>query len=162
MDILSEEFVYSESMLDAPGAIAKCLDYLEHQSVIAGRDGKYRIQPEKRNDIILFAKAVQDFLESYLVVCDCVIQLKKRLSRKELLYEVRKNGIKLFHLGDVKLAESLSVPNYEHALVRLDRAVALEKVPSGRKQLDVQVKDLEKVIEMKNRIERYLKPLQKL
>jgi glycerol-3-phosphate O-acyltransferase len=162
MDIFSEEFVYSESMLDASGAIAKSLDYLAHQSAVTSHDGKYRIQPEKRDDIILFAKAVQDFLESYLVVCDCVIQLKKRLSRKELLYEVRKNGIKLFHLGDVKLAESLSVPNYENAIVRLDRAVALETIHSGKKQVDVQVKDLEKVIEMKNRIERYLKPLQKL
>jgi hypothetical protein len=78
------------------------------------------------------------------------------------LYEVRKNGIKLFHLGDVKLAESLSVPNYENAMARLGRAAALETVHTGKKQVDVQVKDLEKVIEMKNRIERFLKPLQKL
>jgi glycerol-3-phosphate O-acyltransferase len=162
MDIFSEEFVYLETTLDVPAAIRKTLDFLSQRSAVSGHDGKYRIQKEKRNDIILFAKAVQDFLESYLVVCDCVMQLKKRLSRKELLYEVRKNGIKLFHLGDVRLAESLSVPNYENAIVRLNRAMALETVHAGKKQTDIQIRDSGKIIEMKNRIERYLKPLQKL
>jgi len=162
MDIFSEEFVYLETTMDVPAAIRKTLDFLSQRSAVSGHDGKYRIQKEKRNDIILFAKAVQDFLESYLVVCDCVMQLKKRLSRKELLYEVRKNGIKLFHLGDVRLAESLSVPNYENAIVRLNRAMALETVHAGKKQTDIQIRDSGKIIEMKNRIERYLKPLQKL
>jgi glycerol-3-phosphate O-acyltransferase len=162
MDIFSEEFIYLETTLDAPAAIRKTLDYLTARSAVAAHDGKYRIQKEKRDDIILFAKAVQDFLESYLVVCDCVIQIKKRVSRKELLYEVRKNGIKLFHLGEIKLAESLSVPNYETAILRLNRAMALETVSAGKKQTDVQIMDVDKVIEMQNRIERYLKPLQKL
>jgi glycerol-3-phosphate O-acyltransferase len=162
MDIFSEEFIYLETTLDAPASIRKTLDYLIGRSAVAVHEGKYRMQKERRDDIVLFAKAVQDFLESYLVVCDCLIQVKKRMNRKDLLYEVRKNGIKLFHLGEIKLAESLSVPNYETAIVRLSRMMAIEEVQAGKKQTDVQIRDVDRIIGMKNRIEMYLKPLQKM
>ncbi len=160
-DLLAEEFVYSESFLDTAGTMAKGLEYLEKRSSISRSGGRVRIQPGKREELVLFAKAVQDFLESYLIVCDCVLQVRKKVSRKELIFEVRKNGIKLFHLGEVKLTESLSMPNYENAIARLDRDDVFEKVPAGKKQVDYLVKDEAKAGGFKGRVERYLKPLQK-
>ncbi|MBN2160388.1 MAG: 1-acyl-sn-glycerol-3-phosphate acyltransferase [Spirochaetes bacterium] len=162
MDLLSEEFVYHESLYDSAGSIAKALAFLTERGTVAHREGRYHVADEKRDELVLFAKAVQDFLESYLIVCDSVYQVKKRSSRKDLMYEVRKNGIKLFHLSEVKLTESLSMPNYENAITKLGRIMAIEAVPAGKKQVDLVVKDEQKVIEVKNRIERYLRPLQKL
>ncbi len=162
MDLLVEEFIYPESFDDTAGTIAKGLAYLEKRSAISREGGKVRIQPEKREELVLFAKAVQDFLESYLVVCDCVLQVRKKMSRKEMIFEVRKNGIKLFHLGEVKLPESLSMPNYENAIARLDRDDVFEKIPAGKKQVDMLLKNDVKAGELKLRVERYLKPLQKV
>jgi glycerol-3-phosphate O-acyltransferase len=160
-DLLAEEFIYSESFLDTAGTIAKALEYLEKRSTISRGNGRVRIQPEKRDELVLFAKAVQDFLESYLIVCDCVLQVRKKMSRKEMIFEVRKNGIKMFHLGAVKLTESLSMPNYENAIARLDRDDVFEKVPTGKKQVDMLLKNETQTVEFKGRIEGYLKPLQK-
>jgi glycerol-3-phosphate O-acyltransferase len=162
MDLFSEEFVYSEAMLDTPGMIAKVLEYFTGRSVIAAHEGKYRVAAEHRDELVLFAKGVQDLLEAYLAVCDCALQIKTHLSRKEMVYEVRKNGIKLFHLGDIKFAESLSVPYYENAIAKLERTAALEGVQTGKKQAELQVKHDQGVVEMKNRIQRYLLPLQRL
>lgn len=162
MDLLSEEFVYSEAMLDAPVMIAKVLEYFAGRSVISASDGRYRVAQDGRDELLLFAKGVQDLLEAYLAAADCALQVKKRLGRKEMVYEVRKNGIKLFHLGEIKFPESLSVPYYENAVAKLERVAALESVQSGKKQAEYQVRDEQRVIELKNRVERYLRPLQKL
>ncbi len=161
-DLLALEFIYPESFLDTAGTMAKGLEYLEKRSTLARDGGKVRIQPDRRDELVLFAKAVQDFLESYLIVCDCVLQVRKKVSRKELIFEVRKNGIKLFHLGGVKLTESLSMPNYENAIARLDRDDVFEKVPAGKKQVDMLLKNEGKAAELKGRVERYLLPLQKV
>jgi glycerol-3-phosphate O-acyltransferase len=160
-DLLAEEFIYSESFLDTAATIAKALEYLEKRSTISRDGGRVRIQPDKRDELVLFAKAVQDFLESYLIVCDCVLQVRKKMSRKEMIYEIRKNGIKMFHLGDVKLTESLSMPNYENAVARLSRDEVFEKIPGGKKQVDLLLKDEAGAAAFKGRIERYLNPLQK-
>lgn len=161
-DLFSLEFIYSESFLDTAATLQKGLEYLEKRSAVTRSNGRVRILPDKRDELVLFAKAVQDFLESYLVVCDTVLQIKKKMSRKEIIFEIRKNGIKLFHLGEVKLTESLSMPNYENAIARLDRDDVFEKVPTGKKQVDMLVKNETAAGELKGRIDRYLKPLQKV
>lgn len=162
MDIFSGEFVYSEAIRDTAATVGKNLEYLAGRSVITRSGGMIRAVEEKRGELVLFAKGMQDMLESYLVVCDCVSGLSNRMSRKDLVYEVRKNGIRLYHLGDVKLTESLSMPNYENAIAKLAAAGALEVTQGSKKQSDVQFVGPEKAKEMKARVERYLKPLQKL
>ncbi len=162
MELFSGEFVYSEAIRDAAATVAKSLDYLAGRSVIARSDGRIRAQDEKRGELVLFAKGIQDMLESYLVVCDCVAGLSKRTSRKDLVHEVRKNGIRLYHLGDVHFTESLSMPTYDSAIAKLKETGVLEMTQSGKKQTDVQILDAEKAREMKARVEKYLKPLQKL
>ena len=95
-DLFSLEFIYSESFLDTAATLQKGLEYLEKRSAVTRSNGRVGILPDKRDELVLFAKAVQDFLESYLVVCDTVLQIKKKMSRKEIIFEIRKNGIKLF------------------------------------------------------------------
>lgn len=162
MDLFSGEFVYSESIRDTAATVAKSLDYLAGRSVITRSGSMIRVAEERRGELVLFAKGMQDMLESYLVVCDCVAGLSKRMSRKELVHEVRKNGIRLYHLGEVKLTESLSQPTYDNAVTKLKEAGVLEMTQSGKKQVDVQVLSAEKATDMKARVEKYLRPLQKL
>jgi glycerol-3-phosphate O-acyltransferase len=162
MDLLSEEFTYSEDMLNTEDCIAKYLEYLEKRSVVALRDGKVRIQDAGMDELTLFAKAVQDFLESYLVVFDCMTQMKKRISRREFVYEVRKNGMKLYNLGEVRLSESLSMPTYENAIAKLEKLQVIEMLEAGKKYPDVIINDPARALEMKQRVERYVRTLQKL
>ncbi|TFH43357.1 MAG: hypothetical protein E4G96_01355 [Chrysiogenales bacterium] len=160
-ELFEREFIYSEGIYDTEGAVGKDLAYLEKEGMIVRENGRIAVSPGTREVFVLFARAIQDFLESYLIVCDCVTQVKRKISRKELLYEVRKNGIKLFHLGGVRLTESLSMPNYENAIAWLEKEGCLETIQSGKKQSDVRILDDAKTGEMKERIERYLLPLQK-
>jgi hypothetical protein len=46
--------------------------------------------------------------------------------KKDLIMEVRKNGIKMFHLGTVKLPEALSLPNYNNAVLMLEESGIIE------------------------------------
>jgi glycerol-3-phosphate O-acyltransferase len=162
MDLLSDEFTYSEEMLNTEEIIAKYLDYLEKRSVITLSAGNVRINDAKRDELILYAKAVQDFLESYLIVFDCVTQIKKRMTRRELIFEVRKNGIKLYNLGEVRMSESLSMPTYENAIDKLEKSRVIEMVQRGKKHPDVNIMDPGSASAMKSRVEHYLRTLQKL
>jgi glycerol-3-phosphate O-acyltransferase len=162
MDLFSEEFVYAEEMLDTDRAIAKYLEYLEGRSAISRRGDSVFIVSSNRDEIILFAKAVQDILESYLIVCDSVNQIRRKMSRRELVYEVRKNGIKLYNLGDVKLSESLSMPVYDSALVKLEKSGVLEMRHVGKKFAEVNIKFPVKALEIKQRIQSYLWNLQRM
>lgn len=83
------------------------------------------------------------------------------MSRRELIHEIRKNGIRLFHLGDVKLPESLSMPNYENALAFLEDQGLVTTTTTGRTQQMVDVKNLDGIKALRTMVEKYLKPLQK-
>jgi glycerol-3-phosphate O-acyltransferase len=162
VELFSLEFVHSEAIRDTAATIAKSLEYLAGRSVIERQGESIRAREDRRGELVLFAKGIQDMLESYLVVYDCVAGIAKHINKRELVTEVRKNGIRLFHLGEIKLTESLSMPTYDNAIAKLKEVGAIEMAHSGKKQTDVQVLDADRVREMKARIERYLKPLQRL
>jgi glycerol-3-phosphate O-acyltransferase len=161
-DLFSIEFVYSEAIRDTAASMGRSLEFLSGRSVVALSGGNIRVQDEKRSELVLFAKGIQDMLESYLVVLDCVAGLTKHMNKRELIVEVRKNGIRLYHLGEVKFTEALSMPTYDNAIAKLKEIGAIEMTHSGKKQTDVQILDAEKVRDMKARVEKYLRPLQKL
>lgn len=161
-DLFSEDFIYSEEMLNPAEIITGTLEYMERRSMVALRDGKIAVRGEGREELVIYAKAIQDILESYLVVCDAISLVGKKLSRKELVHEVRKNGMRLYQTGDIKLSESLSMPIYENVILKLNKIEILDIVHSGRKQVDVTVRDADRVAEVKQRIESYLRTLQKM
>jgi glycerol-3-phosphate O-acyltransferase len=162
MDLFSEEFIYSEEMLDTDGVIAKYLGYLEGRSAVSRRGDNVIIVPSNRDELILFAKAAQDILESYLIVCDSVNQIRRKMSRRDLVYEVRKNGMKLYNLGDVKLSESLSMPTYDSALAKLEKSGVLEMRHVGKKYPEISIKFPVKALEIKQRVQSYLWNLQRM
>lgn len=155
------EFIYAEGMYDTGATLEADLGYLVSKGLVTRENGRVAVAPGNREVVVLFAKAIQDFLESYLVVCDTATQVKKKLGRREFLYEVRKNGIRLYHLGEVKLTESLSMPNYENAMAWLEKEGCMEIIQSGKKQVDVRILDESTARRMRKRIEGYLLPLQK-
>jgi len=90
-------------------------------------------------------------------VCDCVIQLKKRMSRKSSCTRSGKNASSSFTWERSSSPSPCRCPTMKPHH-QAEQAMALETVSAGKKQTDVQIRDIDKVIEMKNRIERYLKP----
>lgn len=159
--LFSREFIYPDSFRDSSSLIERNCAYLEGQLIVSRGEGRVAISDNGKDDIALFAKGLQDFLESYFIVFDCVAQSGSRMSRRELIHEIRKNGIRLFHLGDVKLPESLSMPNYENALAFLEDQGLVTTTTTGRTQQMVDVKNLDGIKALRTMVEKYLKPLQK-
>ena len=158
MDFFSGEFTYPETMDDIDDVIEKNLSYLEKVSAITREEGQIKVNIE--DDLVLYAKMVQEILESYLVVFDSIVQIKKKLSKKSLIYEIRKNGIKLYHMGSIKLPEALSSPNYNSALSKFNESGLLEMTQISRKNVEVEINDTGSAEKMKSKLERYLEKIQ--
>lgn len=133
--IFSAEFVYS-SYSEGEGTDAEeaMLDYLKTESLIIEKDGEVRPGENSEESIKVFATIIRDFLESYFIVLQTIISTEKtRAAKRDLLQDVRKNGIRLFHTGDVRLMEALSLPNYNTALTMLVSHGIGKETPLGKK-----------------------------
>jgi hypothetical protein len=77
--------------------------------------------PEKSDCIKFFAGMIQDYIEGMFIVLSTVNDFsdKSVISRKDFIVDVRKKGIKLYHLGEIECSESLSMVNYNNSIDRL-------------------------------------------
>ena len=91
---------------------------LEAQGLVKKTGSKLSLPADRREDLLVYARMFEDLFESYLVVLTTVRDVGKRMNRKDLVYEIRKNGIKMLSLGGIRLSESLSMPSYNHAIDR--------------------------------------------
>jgi glycerol-3-phosphate O-acyltransferase len=158
-DLFSREFVYSGKDEN----INAVLEYLISESiVIKNEEGGIDIKDNRINDLIIFSKMIHDQLESYYVVIKTILDLKEiRIKRNKLLITVRKTGYRMYHLGRLSLAESLSVPTFINAIDRFSNAGILKGGDRLRDNVEVDIVDLEKAKEFENRITGYLKIFEK-
>jgi len=97
--------------------VMKCVSYLNNRGVLTLQDDSVLLRDDHNDDLVFFARSSQDMLESYFIVLDVIEKLhKKKILNKDIILDIRKNGLKLFHLGRIKLPESLSMPTYKSAL----------------------------------------------
>jgi glycerol-3-phosphate O-acyltransferase len=157
MTLFSNEFVFSYDMYKTDEAVRKEIDYLKSRSVISESGGKITLQDGKDNDLILYVRIIQDFLESYFIVLSTVCSVKRTsIMKKELIMEVRKNGIKMFHLGTIKLPEALSLPNYNNAVLMLEETGIIEDMKYGKKNQECSLSDMKKAEIVLEQVRKYL------
>jgi glycerol-3-phosphate O-acyltransferase len=154
-----DEFIYNEEMFQHDSIVKKTLGYLEEKGIVIRKEGTVAISSEKRGDLLLFARMFQDVLESYYIVLDSVTQIMKRMNSKDLTHEIRKNGIKLYHLGQIKLSESLSMPNYRNSLEKWEKEEILNSIKVSKKNIEMEVIEPSRAEEFKKVIGDYLKVL---
>jgi glycerol-3-phosphate O-acyltransferase len=157
MILFSKEFVFSYDMYNTAAAVRKEINYLKEQSVISESGGKITLLNDKDMDLKLFVRIIQDFMESYFIVLSTVCSIKRTsIMKKDLIMEVRKNGIKMFHLGTVKLPEALSLPNYNNAVLMLEESGIIEELKYGKKNQECSLNDIKKAEVMLAQMGKYL------
>ncbi len=113
-------------------------DYLRAES-ITGEEGRrdHRRRGGARNPQVS-REVIQEYFESYLIVLYTVLnQRVRKIGRKDLIADIRKSGVRLYHTGEVRLSESLSMPNYENAVRRIVEDEILVQKGSGQKNPEV-------------------------
>ncbi len=158
--LLSKEFIYPEHMDDAEKSVGDVLAFLKKEGVISSEEGTVSIRERGEVKLSAFAKLLQEYLESYLVVLTSMKDVKKKLHRRDLVHEIRRHGIQMYHLGDIKLSESLSSPNYNTALNRFAGFEIIEETPAGKRTTDVAIQDLAGAEEIREKILGYLEKIQ--
>jgi len=156
MDLFTKEFIYTEEMEDADATVAHVLSHLSGQSIIALEGNNVKIPDHNIEDIKLFSRVVQDYIESYLIVIKTVLGIDRKINRRDLVSEIRKNGIRMYHLGTVRLVESLSMINYQNALSKLVSGGILNQEQTGKKNFELTVADKKRIECLNDAMENYL------
>ncbi len=153
----AEDFVPTAMMRTEDGGFEAILSFLESEKYITRSGNGCSIEDEKRESLRFFADILKDYLESYFTVLDAVVNSPKdRMGKKEFLTEVRKNGVKLIHLGTIRLMESISMANYTSCLKMLGSTGITVEESSGKKASDIIIKDRDKAGKYSDMIKGYL------
>lgn len=156
--VFSREFIYATYEEDeGNNREVGMLEYLKTESIVESEGEEIRLSEGSIEVLRFFARIVRDYLESYLIVLHSLASARKdRSVKKDIVQDIRKTGIKLFHTGDVRLMESLSLPNYNNALKMLMIEGAVREVATGKRSPDVEIIDRGKTKEILDRVSAYL------
>ncbi len=142
-DLFMKEFIYSEDMLDdVMQSIQSVVTYMQMTGFATVTQKEITINTDREKDAKLrfFGRILQEYLESYYVVCATLLTAKHtRIQKKDLLTDIRKNGVRMYHTGEIMLSESLSLPNYTNALSLLRSEKALSEKQMGRKNIVIEI-----------------------
>lgn len=159
-DLFMKEFIYPENMLeDVMVSIQDAIKYMQRKGFATITKNSIAINDDREKDAQLrfFGRILQEYLESYYVVCSTLLPKKRiQVQKKDLLTEIRKNGVKMYHTGEIMLSESLSLPNYTNALSLLRSEKALSERQVGRKNIIIELTNQEKVETLFEKIKIYL------
>lgn len=156
VETFKNEFVYDEKIVTQPEEeIRTVLSFMENQSVISTRGDVVTVNSTAFPMIQDTASLVQDILESYIVAGKTLLNLEKPVTKKELGNEMRKTGVTMYHLEEINLPESLSVPNYNNALKFLTDAGAISLTPRTKKEIDVKITDATKIEAFYNSLSKF-------
>lgn len=155
-EMFSHEFIYPEATKEEEQD--KILyEYLISESLIERTDTSVTLNEQSIEILSFFSKIIRDYLESYYIVLHTILhQSKSRINKKDLILNIRKNGIKMFHTGDILLAESLSLPNYNNALAMIENSGAMTRHDAGKKNTEMEIKDRRILEDLTEKIKRYL------
>lgn len=155
-DLFSDEFVYMDSLDDPEKVVSESLSFFDRKGIISTEDDKIFPTQSRKNDIIFFAKFIQDILESYFIVFSEVPEHTKTINKKDLMSDIRKKGIKMYHLGETNMSEGLSMPSYTNAVDLLQRKGIIEERSSDKRSPDLKLMKAEKVIQLREEVREYL------
>ncbi len=141
-NLFTKEFIYSDRMmLDINTVADEALEYLTNENVITREGDNITLNESAENVFRLYSRLIQEYFESYLVVFDTMTKTRQgKQQKKEFILDLRKNGTRMYHTGEIRLAESLSMPNYQNALnmLRSRKIIAEEYVNKRNIVLDIE------------------------
>ncbi len=115
--LLKFEFVYAPGVSFEQMYGATLEEFLESSWLVKTASGKYRLRPTVLPVVRLYAKLVQNFIESYALMGRALSVLQKGpMAEKDFLEHVQNEAAKAFELGDVQCYEAVSNVNLGNAL----------------------------------------------
>jgi len=131
----------------------KIFKYFEKKTLIKTEANLVIPDFHKIDDFRFWAKAVFDYLESYLIVLNTVIRSgRKKINKKDLMSSIRKYGVKMYSLGKIRLVESLSVVNYNNALLKFEEMGILKSGEKSRKTVEIEIVDIKAAEDLRDLI----------
>ncbi len=159
-DLFVEEFVYPDAISRVENYVNQVVAFLERRGALSrSASGDITVNADRREEFVRFGRLVQDYLESYFIAFDTATGLRGQIGRKDMLLEVRKNGVRLYHLGEVKCAEALMPSNYENALKKLVKMGGLREIESSRKGGDYESVSADEAARGRDMVLGYLKTI---
>ena len=115
--LLKFEFVYAPGVSFEQMYGGTLHDFIAAGWLVRGTNGKFRLRPTVGPVVRLYAKLVQNFVESYALMGRALSALQKGpMPEKEFLEHVQQEAAKAFELGDVQCYEAVSKVNLTNAL----------------------------------------------
>ena len=141
LEMFSMEFIFSEKMYDIENVIEEALHYFKEKDVIDIKGDVISVRVDMKDSLVFFGRLVREFFESYSIVFNSLMGLTKKMHTHDLIYEIRKNGIARYHLGEIMLPEALALPYYNNALTKCEDSGFIKREEKGRKDVTVEVVD---------------------
>jgi glycerol-3-phosphate O-acyltransferase len=155
-ELFSDEFVYMDHMNDVPATVMKTIEFLASSGIVTRENDSVVCIADRKNEIIFLSKMIQDIMESYLIVFSTAEHMSRTVSLKDLISDIRKKGIKMYHLGESTLSEALSMPSYNCAVSYLTRTSILLEKPGNKRDPDLKMINLQKLKEVNEELKAYL------
>ena len=160
-ELFTRDFVYPDVMEDCESAADIAGSFLEEHSIIARDNGTVSVIPERLEDLLSFARLVQDVLEAYTITAGALASdFGKRMMKHEFIGKVRKNGVRSFHLGEISLFESLSLPYYHAALAKIIELKILRERKGDGREIELVLENKEAAVELEGELKGRLKALE--
>jgi glycerol-3-phosphate O-acyltransferase len=122
-------------------------EHLRAENIIAGEDGVITVDEAGADVLRYHAKIIQEYFESYYIVLHTILnQRVRKTGRKDFIADIRRAGVRLYHTGEVRLSESLSMPNYENAVRRLGDDGILVQKGASPKNAEISMVDKERAL----------------
>jgi glycerol-3-phosphate O-acyltransferase len=158
-DLFRREFLYADDGNVSGMIHEEVFKYYKQRSMLSrGEDGILILNKDNLSELKLFSLIMKDHFESYYAALKTiVVRDAGKVKRDELVTEIRKNALKMFHTGEIDLFESLSMPFYVNAISKFSDEKILKGGSRDIKNAEITMADLEKAHNFLNKIEEYLK-----
>jgi len=132
------------------------MQFLQDEKMISMHGEEVKIHDNKFVELRNNSAIIQDYLESYYIAFSALLPLSSKTEKKELINLIRKKGVQMYHMEEIKLPESLSIANYSNALNYLIKNKILIETSSGKKEKILKVIEPLKLAAIHTMIHEYL------
>ena len=134
-DFFKNEFIFDTT--DPQTQVDDILEYFGSRGVVVKLDSQtaaYTLSASGLKELAYFANLLYNYFESYWIVFRSIKYLqKKHRSEREFIKRCQSIGQKLFKMGEVERAESLSESTFQNALKLFgEKGIVLKKAPEGK------------------------------
>ncbi len=147
VNILENEFIFDDEIMDFDKIFSDCcFSYLQEEGVVKINDESVEIIESMMPRIYEYSRFITDIFESYYIVFKMIKDYgRKTITKKDLILEIRKSGMKEYITGNISVSESLSTANYNSAVKKAVDLGILEEDYKSKRYSVIHVRDTKSI-----------------